>query len=275
MYRSSFLFRRAKKRLAYSYLKPQMVQVESWSRLDTELDNFYYDLTDMNRSDLAHLVSLVTGCKVAEIDGYIMELQTDAEVRQHIQRARNNGDFPRDSRIAFGRREGWYAFIRALKPRVVVETGVHHGVGAVVIAAALLRNASEGYEGRYYGTDLDTTAGMLFKEPYSSVGEILYGDSIESLVSLDCQVDIFINDSDHSSKYERDEYETIQNKLSPRSLILGDNAHVTMELDEFARDTNRSYVFFSEKPQAHWYPGAGIGISPSQVPLDILWDQDQ
>jgi hypothetical protein len=25
--------------------------------------------------------------------------------------------------------------------------------------------------------------------------------------------------------------------------------------------TGRNFVFFKEQPKAHWYPGAGIGIS--------------
>jgi predicted O-methyltransferase YrrM len=250
-----------------TYLQTQMGQVSQWARLDTELDNFYYGLTAKNRSDLAQLIAIVVGCDVAEIDRYIDELVSDSDLENHIKQARRQGDFPQDSRIAFGRREGWYAFIRALKPRIVVETGVHHGLGAVVIAAALLRNLSEGYEGRYFGTDLDPGAGVLFTEPYSSVGQILYGDSLDSLNNLDSQVDVFINDSDHSGDYERAEYEAIIGKLSSRSLILGDNAHVTSELDDFARKRNRSYLFFSEKPEGHWYPGAGIGISPSQIPL--------
>ena len=250
-YRSSFLFRHKKKRLALSYLRPQLDLVDSWLSLDTELDNFYYELTDMNRSDLSHLISIIVGCDVTEIDGYISELMADTELRQHIQNFRTNGSFPRDSPIAFGRREGWYAFIRALKPRVVVETGVHHGIGAVVIVSALMRNRSEGYEGRYYGTDIDPNAGMLFSEPYSSMGQILFGDSLTTLANLTMNVDIFINDSDHSSQYERDEYETIKGKLSSTSLVLGDNDHVTKVLDEFASETGRTYVFFSETAKGH------------------------
>lgn len=76
-------------------------------------------------------------------------------------------------------------------------------------------------------------------------------------------MDIFINYSDPSSEYEREEYEAINSKLSPRSLILGDNSHVTIELDQFARERNRN--FFAEKPVDHWYPGAGIGISSYQI----------
>ena len=89
----------------------------------------------------------------------------------------------------------------------------------------------------------------------------MYGDSIASLQLLTAQVDIFINDSDHSPDYEEREYEVIAPKLARGALVLGDNSHCTDKLLEFALRTNRRFLFFAEKPDAHWYPGAGIGCA--------------
>lgn len=76
----------------------------------------------------------------------------------------------------YGRRRlGWYAFARALKPEAIVETGVEKGLGACVLTKALTENAKEGHPGRYFGTDIDTNAGYLFRPPNTDVGEILYG----------------------------------------------------------------------------------------------------
>ena len=143
----------------------------------------------------------------------------------------------------------------------MVETGVDKGLGACLLTAALRRNATENHEGRYFGTDKDPAAGYLLSGEYANYGRILYGDSIESLRKLDGEIDLFINDSDHSSKYEADEYRTIAEKLSKDSIILGDNSHATDALLKFSLETNRHFVFFQEKPKDHWYPGAGIGIS--------------
>ena len=74
-------------------------------------------------------------------------------------------------------------------------------------------------------------------------------------------IDIFINDSDHSSEYEFQEYLSIEERISPDSIILGDNSHFTNSLSKFSKRTNRNFVFFKEIPKNHWYPGAGIGIS--------------
>jgi hypothetical protein len=253
--------------MARGYFSPSTSQIRAWTRRHTEDDNFYYSLTDANRADLAHLIALVTGVSPATVMTYLDEIENDVELLQHLESRLSSQQDTRDVQVAFGRRIGWYAFIRILKPRVVVETGVHHGVGACVITRALMRNAKEGSHGRYFGTDIDPAAGVLFTNPYSAYGEILFGDSLTSLRHSDACIDIFINDSDHSSTYEADEYAEVSGMLSDGSLILGDNSHVTDSLRAFAEKAGRPFVFFAEKPADHWYPGAGIGISPARIPL--------
>jgi hypothetical protein len=161
-------------------------------------------------------------------------------------------------RFFFGRRLG---VVRILKPSVIVETGVDQGAGACLLCAALMRNAAEGHPGRYFGTEIRTEAGVLFTKAYSTVGTILLGGSIDSLERFGEPIDLFINDTDHSPVYEAAEYDTIRDKLSPRAVILGDNSHATTALAEFSERRGRRFVFFSERPKDHWYPGAGIGIS--------------
>ena len=92
-------------------------------------------------------------------------------------------------------------------------------------------------------------------------GKILYGDSLKSLDALDKKIDLFINDSDHSIDYEMAEYQMVKGKLSPCAVILGDNSHASEMFSRFSAETGRNFVFFSEEPQNHWYPGGGIGIS--------------
>jgi len=199
--------------------------------------------------------------------GYIREIEEDENVRRHVLQRVKNGPKRRasDETCAFGRRVGWYAFVRMLKPRVVVETGVDKGLGSVVLCAALMRNQAEGFPGQYFGTDINPDAGFLLAEPYNRVGKILYGDSIQSLQSI-LSIDLFVNDSDHSAQYERQEYETIASKLSPGGLILGDNCHCNDVLANFSAGCGRQFVFFREEPQDHWYPGGGIGISFPKAP---------
>jgi hypothetical protein len=220
-------------------------------------------LEEINKRYLVSLISYITNNDFVRVMGYVNEVMEDQQLRNHIEEmSKLSADwFTADAEARFGRRVGWYAFTRATKPKIVVETGVDKGLGACVITAALMKNSEEGYKGYYYGTDINPRAGYLLSAPYSNFGEILYGDSIQSLRGLQETIDIFINDSDHSAEYEQREYETVKAKLAPNAIILGDNAHTNDKLLNFALATGRQFVFFQEKPLNHWYPGAGIGIA--------------
>ena len=216
---------------ATRYFNKKYLQIIKWMFTSKEDTNFTYDLEDKNLNELYKLLESIFDKNFA------------------------------DSHIMFSRRIGWYIIVRIIKPKIIVETGVDKGLGSVILAEALIKNKSEGFHGKYYGTDINLNAGYLFDDIYSEMGEILYGDSIKSLSNLNENIDLFINDSDHSAEYEKNEYLTIINKLNTNSVILGDNSHSTDELLNFSIINKRNFVLFKEKPKNHWYPGAGIGIS--------------
>ena len=247
---------------ATTYHSRKLKLARTWALLQTEISNYYYEITPRNRKDLAFLISHILEKPLIEIEGYLTEIENDLAIQNILVDFRNSNKKMRDSNLKLGRRIGWYAIVRAFKPQIVLETGVHHGVGSLVLTAALKKNISEGFPGEYIGTDISTSAGVLLTEPYSSFGKILYGDSIESLKNFHTEkIDLFINDSDHSGEYEYLEYLTIIDKLSPRGIILGDNAHATDSLRKFSEENDRRFVFFKEEPFQHFYNGAGIGIS--------------
>jgi hypothetical protein len=233
----------------------------AWALSGTEESNFTYDLTGRNREHLAAFVSQVTGIDWERAGDLIHELEQDAAFQAHVGTVLPPDGGGRAARARPGRRLGWYAIARALRPALVVETGVDQGLGACVLAAAVLRNRDEGHPGRYLGTDIDPAAGRLFSGPYAATGRMLYGDSLESLRRLEEPIDLFINDSDHSAEYEAREYAAVEHLLSERAVVLADNAHATDELLRFARRTGRQFLFFHEQPAGHWYPGAGIGAA--------------
>ena len=242
----------------YKYL-----QILKWGFRSKEDTNFTYQLTEANKGYLASLLAVVLKTDYQVIAGYMEELLTDQALHQHILSETQKSPLARfaDPEVRFGRRLGWYVFVRVAKPKLVVETGVDKGLGSVMLCSALLKNQAEGFPGRYIGTDINPQAGYLLSGPYSQVGEIRYGDSIESLKKLEGPINLFINDSDHSIEYEYQEYETIKTKLSDRGIILGDNSDVSDSLFRFSRETGRQFLYFQEMPADHWYPGAGIGIS--------------
>jgi len=253
---------------ASRYYLPQVPSILSWAARSREDTNFTYDLTDDSLRYLAHTVAVATGASAAIAQQYIAEARSDWALERTVIDAirRSPFRFVTDERCEFGRRLGWYAIARIRKPRVVVETGVDKGLGAILLCSALLRNEAEGVAGLYYGTDIDPKAGWLLCEPYSRMGRLLIGDSIESLKNMRESIDLFINDSDHSADYEYREYQTVAPKLSADAIVLGDNAHVTPMLARFAEERGMDFLHFREVPKAHWYPGCGIGIAFRRSP---------
>jgi len=248
---------------AVGYYYSPLLNLVKWLFKSKETTNFTYNLEECNKRYLASLISYILNIGFSTVMAYFEELEEDGELRSHVADVITNSNlaFMADREVRFGRRIGWYAFARALKPKIIVETGVDKGLGSCVLTAALKRNKEEGYEGKYFGTDMNPKAGYLLSGDYADFGSILYGDSIESLIKFDGMIDLFINDSDHSADYEAKEYEAIANKLSKHAIVLGDNSCSTDKLLNFSLKTSRHFVFFQEKPSGHWYPGAGIGIS--------------
>lgn len=250
-------------KIAIGYYANPIKQILLWLLRSNEITNFTYDLSPINKQYLISYIAVITGKNVNEIEKYITEVENDVELKNHITNCTKQSAEQHISDLdpKYGRRIGWYATIRAKKPKIVIETGVDKGLGSCILTAALIKNTEEGYPGRYYGTDINHRAGYLLKGKYADFGEILYGDSIESLKKFNGQIDVFINDSDHSSEYEWKEYQIIKNKLSDSAIILGDNSHTNTKLLQFSMDEGRKFLFFQEKPSKHWYPGGGIGAS--------------
>ena len=228
-----------------------------------EVTNFTYNVTGRNLRHLSHVVSAVANIPQSLAYSYLCEPAADAQLIGHLHRMSISSPLRiiGDDTPTFGRRLGWYALVRARKPKVVVETGVDKGLGSVLLCAALRRNGTEGYPGTYCGTDINPSAGHLLSGPYAEVGRIIYGDSIETLGRFQDEIDIFINDSDHSAEYERREYEQIKGRLTKGAIVLGDNSHSNDTLMTFSEENGRQFLFFREEPEEHWYPGCGIGIS--------------
>jgi predicted O-methyltransferase YrrM len=250
-----------RRRRAVGSLQYKLRIAKSWSYKKTEFSNYYYSLTPRNRKDLAFLISHICHEPLKNVEDYFFEIENDNLVKEILIRFRDKQPELRDSTMEIGRRIGWYALIRIRKPKFVVETGVHHGVGALVINSALHRNRKEGYYGEYLGTDINPNSGELIIHPFNEQCSVVIDDSIATLQSLVIPIDLFINDSDHSAEYEAAEYSSIEKKLSMDAMILGDNSHASDSLRRFSEKTNRHFIFFKEEPFNHFYSGAGIGIS--------------
>ncbi|RKN49508.1 O-methyltransferase [Micromonospora endolithica] len=235
-----------------------------WLVKSREHHNYTYDLTPLSRNHLAWFVSVICDIPVKQVRAYLDEIESDDTLRQHLLAAIAESDRRRlaDKEIRYARRIGWYAIVRAARPKHVVETGVDKGLGSVVLAAALLRNAAEGHPGRVTSLDINPEAGYLARvAPWSEVVDLVIGDSLASIAALDRPVDLFLHDSDHRTAHERREFDAVEPKLAPGAILLTDNVTITNVLAQHAESTGRRFLAFRETPANHWYPGDGIGVA--------------
>lgn len=246
-------------RIGLSHLGAQSRHVAQWFIRSREHTNFTYDLTPNNVEQLVWFVCAVTNRKVDEVQGYVQELLSDAEIRSTYIDAVTHSTRRglADRQLRFGRRLAWYALVRSQEPGLVVETGTDKGLGSLVLASALIRNGS----GRLITLDINPSSGYLIQGQYREVTSVLRGDSLALIEELPRDVDFFLHDSDHTPEHERREFELITPHLSDNALVVSDNAHVTPVLAQWARSHGRRYLFFAEQPEQHWYRGAGVGVA--------------
>jgi len=236
----------------------QLATSAQWLARSREHTNYTYDLAPLNLSHLAWFVADVASTSVGQARAMIDEIGSNAELVGHLRAAAAGS--PRrgltDLDVRLGRRVGWYALVRLLKPDQVVETGTDKGLGTCVLAAAILANGT----GRVTTVDINPDSGSLITAPYSDVVDRRLGDSVATIGELG-DIDFFLHDSDHSPSHEAAELVAVAPHLSAKAVVLSDNAHATDELAQWAEAQGWRFAFFCERPTGHWYPGGGIGIA--------------
>lgn len=229
-----------------------------WLFNSSEFTNYNYDLSKLNREYLVAFISYVTKNDFNHVNDIFLEIENDLDFREYlegqIKELDRKHEYPKH--VFYGRRIGWYVLVRILKPDVVVETGTDKGLGTLLIAHALKKNG----KGKVYSLDIDPFSGALVDEKYWENIELLKGDSLHNLKNIS-KIDMFIHDSDHSESHEMSEFESIQNSLSEKAVVISDNSQFTGALLKWSHINNRQFIFFKEESKNHWYPGDGIGVS--------------
>jgi hypothetical protein len=247
-------------RFYWPHIRRKPVEALKFVLLDPEITNYTYDIGNLD--ELAGFIGTALGRDAGEMGSYVDELRRDSELRQElVGLLRKRRD--RKSEPLFGRRIGWYCFVRALKPRLVVETGVHDGLGSVALLRALERNRIAGHPGRLVGIDTEPSSGWLVPSRLRQYFELVISDSVPILKDWPATepIDLFLHDSSHTYEHEWNEYEAIKNHLAPSAVVLSDNAHAGQALMDYSTSAGRTYVFWHEQPTGHFYPGGGIGVS--------------
>jgi hypothetical protein len=219
-----------------------------------EVDNFTYPIS--NREELVDFVSGVTQTTRIRISALFAELEGDSTLLSQLREGLKTRK-DRSSEPHYGRRIVWYALARLLRPRLIVETGVHDGLGSAVLLRAIDQNGV----GRLLGMDIRPDSGWLIPFELRDRFDFKLGPSLASIAALDRPVNMFVADSDHRPEYESAEYEAVLPQLASGAVLISDTAWYGDELKNFAEVHHRQFSYCREVSRNHWYPGAGVGIS--------------
>jgi len=226
----------------------------------TELDNFTYDIA--NRGDLAGFLSRRCGAPASAYLAAIRELDDDRWLAGELE-GRLAATPGRRPVVHFGRRLGWYALTRVARPALVVETGIHDGLGSATFLRALERNAADGHDGELLSFDVREDVGWVIPDRLRSRHRMVIGDSVGTLgpAIAGRQVDLFLHDSLHTYDHETAELEAVLPHAGPGTVLLSDNAHSSTAMADVCRRHGLPFELWRDRPVDHFYPGCGIGLA--------------
>jgi predicted O-methyltransferase YrrM len=145
-----------------------------------------------------------------------------------------------------------YLACRALRPSVVIETGVAHGVTSAYILAALERNAQDDRSGdrshgHLYSIDRpplashsDEFVGICIPDSLKAHHTLIRGDArakLPAMLGALGKVDMFVHDSDHSYGHMKFELGLAHRHLRMPGIVISDDVNYNAAFHEFVDDT--------------------------------------
>jgi len=163
------------------------------------------------------------------------------EVQSKVPRSRYGG-YPNP--------EVFYIIIRALKPEIVIETGVSFGVTSSFILQAMEDNNL----GKLYSIDLPfefarkDEVGMIVPKRLKHRWELILGDSKLELPKLLREVndiDVFFHDSLHTYEHMMFEFKTAWPRIKKNGILIADDIHQNNSFVDFVRLVNGKPILLS------------------------------
>jgi hypothetical protein len=220
-----------------------------------EPDNYTYEIS--NEAELAGWVARVLGCEVPVVQTFVDEPRSDPKLAVRLREATAGRWLWSKRRPPFGKRVGWYAVARGLRPRLVIEVGAHDGLGSLLLLRALELNEQEGFPGRLVSFDVNPSAGWLVgSDPRWELRIEPSGEGMGAVLADAGPLDLFVYDGWHTFEAEHADLALAAEHLSSGGVLMSDDAQVTGALRSLCRERGLAYDEFQELPVGHFYPGA-------------------
>jgi predicted O-methyltransferase YrrM len=144
-----------------------------------------------------------------------------------------------------------YVICRALRPRIVVETGVGSGVTTSFILQALAANQ----EGHLWSIDLPPIGAELFvgsfvPQSFRSRWTLLRGrsrDLLPRLLSSLPPPDVFLHDSLHTTRNMTFEFQAAWQKMNRGGVLLSDDIHMSKAFTRFTSNQHSGLSMGGER----------------------------
>lgn len=178
-----------------------------------------------------------------ELTAYVCELQSDKEFLDiYNSRLSEVAILDATSTTHMIDTTTLYCVVRAVKPRVIVETGVHFGGTSAFFLRAIERNQC----GALYSIDLSDLPplgepcgqGYLVPPHLREGWTLICGDSrveLPQLLQNLQSIDMFLHDSLHTNRMMTWEYETAWSYLSNNGILTSHDVLMTPAFDHFCR----------------------------------------
>jgi len=157
-----------------------------------------------------------------------------------------------------------YVIVRAIKPKIIIETGVMHGLSSSFILKALEKNE----EGKLFSIDAPSykktgpvnqdgymealphgkEPGWIIPSTIKNKWELKIGkskDILPLLIDSKEQLDFFIHDSEHTYENMMFELKLAWNKLKPGGIIVCDNIDANKSFEDFCVKVNKKPLLIS------------------------------
>lgn len=227
--------------------------------LDPETESFTFELD--NELEVVDTLAVALRAPREDLLRYAEETHTDPELHERLTR-HLRWRFDVKHRPPLGNRLVWYLIARALKPELIVETGIYHGLGSLVLLRALARNAAEGSPGELMSFDVSPRAGVMVREGMREPWRRFTGRTNELLepALAGRSVGMLIHDTPHTEENQRLEFGAAISHAASR-LVIVDSSGWMPTLPEMCAEHNGSYRRVQLRSRGHVYPGASIAFA--------------
>jgi len=230
-----------------------------------ELDTFSYDVS--NTADLAAALASLLEVSQEEVLGYIAELQRNCSLKDVIARKTRWRPQYRWS-PPLGRHVISYCIVRASRPPTVLELGIRHGLGSLVLLEALALNRSEGHPGELVSVDCDSTAGALVDEVQWCRTTGFTPDALHQ-IRLNSPIGFVISDTTPDAEVIRAEF-NFALQHAHESIVLMQNHEWSTVLKELGQQHKQEVTTIEERALGHVVAGRRVDLLRILRPRDAL-----